>query len=106
MQMEHFFAQFQVKTKKKKKKEKKKRSSSKIEHFFFPNSGEDQKKVFLKNRPLFSPNSGEDQKKKIFPQFSLRCTPFQIIEGDTAKLLGEIYPPIPPCFGNLGCGII
>ena len=42
----------------------KKRSSSKIEHFFFPNSGEDQKKVFIKNRTLFFPNSGEDQKKK------------------------------------------
>ena len=35
-QMEHFFSQIQVKTPKK--------SSSKIEHFFSPNSGEDQKK--------------------------------------------------------------
>ena len=37
MQMEHFFAQIQVKTK---------------------------KKVFIKNRTLFSPNTGDDKKKK------------------------------------------
>ena len=53
-----------------------------MEHFFSPNSGEDQKtkkKVFIKNRTLF-------------PQFSLRCTPIQIIGVDTAKLLGVISP--------------
>ena len=69
--MEHFFPQIQVKTKK--------RSSTRIEHFF----------------------------RQIY---TLRSTPIQIIGGDadvdhsqtigrdTAKLLGEIYPPIPPLF--------
>ena len=38
-----------------------------------------KKKVFIKNRTLF-------------PQFSLRCTPIQIIGGDLAKLLGEYIP--------------
>ena len=34
----------------------------------------------------------------FFPQFSLRCTPIQIIGGDEAKLLGGYIPP--PCFGT------
>ena len=65
---------------------------------------------------FFSPILGEDQKKRssariehFFPKFTLSCTPIQIIGGeadvdhsqtiggDTAKLLGEIYP-IPPGF--------
>ena len=67
---------------------------------------EDQKNA---KGTLFSPNSGEDQKKKrssskiqhFFPQFSLRCTPIQIIGGDTAKSLGGYIPPSPPCFRTL-----
>ena len=65
----------------------------------------------------FFPNSGKDQKKRsstriehFFPKFTLRCTPIQIIGwdadvdhsqtigGDTAKLLGGKYPPIPSLF--------
>ena len=92
-----------------------------MEHLFSPNSGEDQKKRSLsKIEHFFSPISGEDQKKKkkvlsknrtlFFPKFTLRCIPIQIIGrdadvdhsqtigGDTAKLLGGIYPPIPPGF--------
>ena len=79
---------------------------------------EDQKKKRKWN--TFSPNSGEDKKKgsstrigHFFPQiYTLRCTPIQIIvgdpdvdlsqtiEGDTAKLLGGIYPPSPSCLGS------
>ena len=72
----------------------KKRVSSKIEHFFSPILGEDQKK------------RSSAREEHFFPKFTLRCTPFQIIgggyaevnhsqtiEGDTAKLLGGIYPP-------------
>ena len=68
---------------------------------------EDQKKNA--NGTLFSPNSGEDQKKKFsskiehfFPQFSLRCTPIQIIGGGCSQIIGGMYPPIPPCFGTPG----
>ena len=66
---------------------------------------------------FFSPNSGEDQKKKRFstriehffsPKFTVSCTPIQniggvadvdhsqTIGGDAAKLLEGIYPPPPP----------
>ena len=78
-----------------------------MEHFFSPNSGEDQKKVFIKNKTLFSPNSSEDQKKK---RFSTRIEHFfteiyaQMYThsnswGDAAKLLEGIYPPLfrHPC---------
>ena len=76
----------------------KKKASPKIEHFFSPILGEDQKK------------SLQQEKNTFFPKFTLSCTPFQIIGGDTevnhsqtiggdtAKLLGEIYPPISSAF--------
>ena len=54
---------------------------------------EDKKKVFIKNRTLFSPNSGEDQKKKIIVG-DADVDHSQTIGGDTAKLLGVIYPPL------------
>ena len=41
-----------------------------------------KKRVFIKNRTFF-------------PQFLLRCTPIQIIGGDTAKLLGGYILPSP-----------
>ena len=92
-----------------------------LDQDFFQGSklSEDQKKkVFTRNRTLFSPNSGEDQKKGLhqkwntfFPEFkyrpALRFTPesnywrdadedhTQIVGGDTVKLLGGIYPPLP-----------
>ena len=87
-----------------------------IEHFFSPNSGEDQKKEkkegsSSKIEHFFSPNSGKDQKKRssariehFFPP-NLRSGvyPFKLlgdatIGGDTAKLLGGISPPITPGF--------
>ena len=65
----------------------------------------------------FSPNSGEDQKKRsssktkhFFPQIYAQMYTHlnywgdayvdhsQTIGGDTAKLLGGIYPFIPPLF--------
>ena len=68
-----------------------KKSSSRIEHFFSPNSGEDQKK---KKKGL------QQEQNTFFPKFTIRCTPIQtIVGGDTAKLLGG-YIPIPPCFGT------
>ena len=84
MQMEHFFSQIQVKTKK--------RSSLKIEHFFYPNSGEDQKK---KKRSL-------SKIQRFFPQFLLRCTvhPFKLLGGIQPNYWGEYIPPSPPCFGT------
>ena len=80
-----------------------------MEHFFAPNSGEDQKKrkkVFSENRSLI-----------FFPTFTLRCTPIQIIGGDadvdhsqtiggdTAKLLGDIFPLVsaPLSHRNIFC---
>ena len=54
-----------------------------MEHFFPQIQVKTKKKVFIKH-------------KTLFPQFSLRCTPIQIIGGDTAKLLEGLYPPHPP----------
>ena len=79
---------------------------------------EDQNKIA--NETLFSPSSGEDQKKRSctriehFVSLNLhaqmythsnywggcRCGTFSNYWGDTAKLLGEIYPPSPPGFGT------
>ena len=78
-----------------------------------------KKKGLHQKRSTFSPNSGEDQKKSSSPRteqfFSnssgdlhLDARRNQILGGDTdedhnqiigvdtAKLLGEIYPPSPP----------
>ena len=95
-----------------------------MEHFFSPNSGEDQKKrSSSKTEHFFSPNLGEDQKKKkkkdfikdrtlLFPKFTLRCTPIQIIGGhadvDHSETVGGIQPNYlgdvsPPGFGTPGC---
>ena len=71
-----------------------------MEHFFPPNSGEDQKtkkKVFTKNGSLFSPNSRGDllsdahQSQIIGGDADVDHT--QIVWGDTVKSLGGIYPP-------------
>ena len=54
MQMEHFFSPNSV-------EDQKKKSSSKLEHFFSPISGEDQKKkISSKIEHFFSPFSGEN----------------------------------------------
>ena len=70
-------------------------TSPEMEHFFSPNSGEDQKKkVFIRNGTLFFPNSGEHQKPKQKKVFTRNRTLFlstdlrsdahqsQIIGGD------------------------
>ena len=83
--MERFvslFPQIQVKTKKYKIKK--------------------QKKVFTRNETLFSPNSSTDlrsdahQSQIVGGDASEDHT--QIARGDAVKLLGGIYPPIPPGF--------
>ena len=88
MHMEHFFPKIQVKTKKKGLHQKQNTFSPQIQ------VETKKKKVFSENRSL-----------TFFPTFTLRCTPIQIIGGDanvdhsqtiggdTAKLLGGIYPP-------------
>ena len=86
-----FFPKFFPGEDQKKNEKKRKRSSSNIEHLFPPNSGEDPPK-----------KRSSSKIKHFFPQFSLRCTPIQIIGGDTAKLLGGYIPPSPPCFGTPG----
>ena len=85
--------------------QKKERSSPKKEHFFSPNSDEDQKKVFTKKAKLFS---------RILVRPALRCTRVKLLGegcrcrsysncwGYTVKLLGgdtSTYPP--PGFGIL-----
>ena len=68
------------------------RSSPKMQQFFPPNSGKDQKKGLYQKRNTF------------FPEFqwrpALRCTPESNYWGDTVKVLGEIFPP--PGFGTPG----
>ena len=97
-----------------------------MEHFFPPNSSDDQKKVFTKNGTHSSPNSGEDQKKKglhpqmehFFPRIQvLTCaqmhTRVKLLEGMQMKTIlellgvysqiigGIVYPPpSPPGFGT------
>ena len=52
-----------------------------IEHFFSPNLGEDQKKVFSKNRTLVSPNLRSD------------VHPFKLLGGIQPNYWGEYIPP-------------
>ena len=92
--------------------------------FRWANQVKTKKKVFIKNGTLFSRIQVKTKKKiftkdetLFFPKFkwrpALRCTPesnfwrgcadedhTQIIGGNTVKLLGGIYPPIPPGFGT------
>ena len=82
---------------------------------------EDQKKSSLKMELFFSPNSGEDQKKRFspkmkyfFPPNTLRCTPqsnywggmhmktiLKLLGGIKSIYCGGIYPSSPPGFGTL-----
>ena len=81
-------------------------TSPEMEHFFSPNSGEDQKKkVFIRNGTLFFPSSGEHQKPKQKKVFTRNGTLFlstdlhsdahqsQIIGGDAdedhTQIVGE-----------------
>ena len=76
------------------------------ETLLFPNSGEDQKKVFIKNRTLFLPKFRWRPKEKkrssskiqhFFPQFSLRCTvhPFKLLGGIQPNYWRNISPHHP-----------
>ena len=77
-----------------------------MEHFFSPNLDEDQKKKKKKGlhqkRNNFFPEIKWTPTLRCTPESNYwggcRCTPYstQTTGGDTAKLLGEIYPPIPP----------
>ena len=72
------------------------------EHFFSPNSGEDQKKGLPQEWNTFFP--------QIFAQLythsnywgGCRRGPFLNYWGNTAKLLGGYIPPSPPGFGTTG----
>ena len=87
-----------------------------MEHFFSPNSGEDQKKKRSSSKieHIFPPNSGEDQKKKkkrssaridhllFSPHLRSDGHPFKMLGGmqmwTILKLLGEIQPRYPSLF--------
>ena len=111
MNLDHDF--FQVS---KLSEDRKKKVFAKHGTLFSSNLGEDQKKnkqVFAKNGTFFFPNSGEDQKKNPSPKFSPNSSGglrshahksqiiggdavedyYQVIERDTVKLMGGIYPP-------------
>ena len=67
------------------------------------NLSEDQKeKVFTKNGTLFSPKSSRhlrsDAHQRQIIGGDADVDHNQTIGGDTIKLLGGIYPPIPPGF--------
>ena len=77
-----------------------------LDHDFFrwANQVKTKKKVFTKNGTLFSPNSSGDlrsdaHRSQIFGGDADEDHT-QIIGGDKVKLLGGIYPPIPPGFGT------
>ena len=67
-------------------------------------SEDQQKKVFTKNGTLFSPNSSGHlrsyvhQSQITWGDGDVDHT--QTIGGDTVKVLGGIYPAIPPGFGT------
>ena len=78
-----------------------------MEHFFPPNSGEDQKKKKKRSSPkkehFFSPNSSGHLRSDAHQSQIIRedadvhhTVGYSNYWGDTAKLLGGIYPPIPP----------
>ena len=74
-----------------------------MEHFFSPNSGEDEKKkVFTNNGALFSPNSGEDLRSDAYQSQIIGGDAdddhTQIIGGGYSQIIGGIHPPIPPGF--------
>ena len=59
-----------------------------------------KKKVFTENGTLFSPNSSghlrSDAHQRPIIEGDADVDHTQTIGGDTVKLLGKIYPPIPP----------
>ena len=81
----------------------KKRSSPKTEHFFSPNSGEDQKKNKKQKRSspkmehFFPPNSSGHLRSDVHQSQIIggdaNVDHTQTIGGDTVKLLGGYIPP-------------
>ena len=74
-----------------------------MEHFFSPNSGEDQKQkkdVHQKWNTFLSTDlrSNAHQSQIIGRVADEDHT--QIVGGYTVKLLGGYIPPFPPCFGT------
>ena len=68
-----------------------------MEHFFSPNSGEDQKrKVFTETRTPFSPSSSGHLRSDVHQSQIIGrdadVNHTQTIWGDTVKLLGEYIP--------------
>ena len=83
----------------------KKRSLPKTEHFFSPNSGEDQKKRKKSSSPkkehFFPPNSSGHlrsdayQSQIIGEGADVHRTVLKLL-GGYSQIIGEIYPPPPP----------
>ena len=90
-----FSPRIQVKTKQKKS------SWSKIQHFFFPNSGEDQKQKRSSSKiEHFFPSNFNTHLKYLG---GCRCGPFSNYWGGYSQIIGGIYPPIPPGFRHPWC---
>ena len=75
-----------------------------MEHFFSPNSGEDQKNKDLhqKRNTFFSRIQADTYAQmhtrvKLFGRMQMYTIQYSNYWGDTAKLLGGIYP-LPPGF--------
>ena len=102
MQKEHFFSPNSG------EEQKKTRSSLKFGRNFYPKLGEEQKKrSSLKFGPTFLPKLGKEQKKGLH----LKVHPFKLLGGyrdgpfsnywrGYSQIIGGIYPPIPPGFPN------
>ena len=80
--------------------QKKRRSSPEMEHFFSPNSGEDQKKkVFTRNGTLFlSTDLRSDAHQSQIIGGDADEDHTHIVGGYTVKLLRGYIPPSPPLF--------
>ena len=81
--MEHFFSPNSVEDQKKKKK---KRSSPKKEHFFPPNSSEHLR-------------SDAHQSQIIGEGADVHHTVLKLLRGGYSQIIGGIYPPTPPPSG-------
>ena len=73
-----------------------------MEHFFPPNSGEDQKKkVFTKDRTLFFPRIQVDTYAQMHTRVKLLVemqmqTILKLLGGYSQIIGGDIHPPSPP----------
>ena len=78
----------------------KKRSSPKMEHFFFPNLGEDQKKGLHQQWNTFFPKFKWTPTLRCTPESNYwggcRCWPYSSYWGGYSQIIGGINPPNPP----------